>query len=380
MGSLDMGNRYADDIKRIVGIDLNQNVLGAAEKKAAIPGTRGIGYYNPKTGGSEGSSGTPNQTTVENRDQGEFDNWENDSGTLGLDPNFPQNGVGGATVGQATAGDIIDGIAPEAKVATPQITDAGLVYDNNNSLNSLIATDCVTGDEIEIRFRDDFVPPDATFDTEGNELTAEWESADVPPVLSGWVIGTYYTTPHPGPPANLEGLTLTTTTAALGNALDAAFPGAAPWVFTHYVPDGAFRWIAFYDRSDQQQQSSFPIDEIDCISTPPTLGAVCPSVPPTETSWPPDSRYVMKLDEGNFVTSEFDPEVPPNRINPQSFVEFCFGVGRTGTIEVTKDNGVMIYETGGGGAPTGIIRTYDPSGQMIAVFDAASGWINNYRP
>ena len=372
MGSLDMGNRYADDIKRIVGIDLNQNVLGAAEKKAAIPGTRGIGYYNPKTGGSEGSSGTPNQTTVENRDQGEFDNWENDSGTLGLDPNFPQNGVGGATTGQATAAGIIDGTAPEAKVATPQITDAGLVYDNNNSLNSLIATDCNTGDEIEIRFRDDFVPPDATFDSEGNELTAQWEDANTPPTAATYIQGKWYSGIGGG---SHESTTLHGARDLITEAING---GPVVFTFDRYEQQFETQWFPYYDRSDTGQ-SHFIINLNDCIIDAPLDPDACPLEGPTETSWPTDARYVMKLTEGKFVTSEFDPEVPPNRINPQSFVEFCFGAGRTGTVEVTKDNGVMIYETSGG-APTGIIRTYDPSGQMIAVFDAASGWINNYRP
>jgi len=371
-----MGNRYADDIKRIVGIDPNQSILDAALQKAAIAARRGIGYFNPTTGGSESISGTPNQTQLPaTKGIGDSKTGANTAGEEGLDPADPQNGVINTTTGQASAEDVIDGINAAAKLSHPQVTAAGLTYSNNNSLNSLTAVDCNTGDAVEIRLRNDFIPPDATLDSNGEELAAQWEDAGTPPNKVGWTSGVEWFT------GNESFATFYPTTTELIDAKIASFLDAAAgsvtgqyWVTGNYTDGGLYH----VDFSGDPSLTEFATSSRACT---PGSGTSCPISAPTETQWPVDDKYVLKLDGGQFVSSEFDTEVPTNLKNASSKVNFCFGAGgsRTGTIETTKDNGHMIYETSGG-APTGIIRAYDSSGNLVAAFDNQSGWIDSYRP
>lgn len=381
MGNLDMGNRYADDIKRIVGIDPNQNVLGAAKKKAAIPGRRGIGYYNPKTGGSTGTSGTPNQTQLENVNSADLDTGENQAGENGLDPNNPQNGIMEETTGQRAVEEIIDGTAPESKISDPQITDAGLEYSNNGALNSILAEDCDTGDAIDIRTRGEFLPPQQVVDSEGNIISEAWTDADTPPDRAGFVLGQHWTIiglGGSGAENEREGSTPSEAIERFLSALNAQGGPSTPYTFSHYTFDDP-NYTVYYDRNpDVGGDANFPMSQQSCSSFPPEDPNACPASAPKETQWPADQKYVMRLNNGKFETNQYDSEVPANRKNPQSLIDFCFGEGRTGAVEVTKDNGFMLYETDNG-APTGIIRAYDSAGQMIAAFDGTAGWIDNYR-
>lgn len=374
-----MGNRLAEDIKRIVGIDPNQNILGAAAVKAALLARRGIGYFNPSTGGVDSISGTPNQTQLSaTKGIGDTSTGANKSGEEGLDSKDPQNGVMNPTTGQSDAADIIDGLNSASKVTESQTTDSGLVYENNDSLNSMLAKDCNTGETLEIRFRNDFIPPDAVLDSNDNELTSEWEDANVAPEVAGYEAGKYWELSGSGAPSNPQNF------SAYQVGLDGlgplnAFGGDAPYTFNRLEVVNPSVTNVYYDGATAE--INLVASKLDCTGVPPEEAATCPASAPTEDAWPVSDKYVLKLDGGQFVSSEFDSEVPANHKNPASQIDFCFGDGgsRTGTVEATKNNGYMVYETSGG-SPTGIVRVYDSVGQLTAAFDGTSGLIDSYRP
>lgn len=378
-----MGNRYAEDIKRIVGIDPNQNVLGLPAKKASIAGKRGIGYINGRTGGAEGVSGASGVTQL-STDLGTSNNGDvtqaNNSGEQGLDPNEPYNGMGTDTTGVKDAKDIIDGTDDASKLSVPQVTDAGLEYDNDNALSGINAKDCDTGADITIRTRHDFVPPVAQYDTEGNLLSERWDDAETPPYKAGFAAGYYWEIQGAGVPTNYAQASTTYSAIIAFNGLLNAQQGDAPYEFLRFTDDGGGSYTVYYKDTDDDEVN-FPMSKVSCSVTPPDESGSCPVSAPLEEHWPQDNKYDLRLQAGQFVSSEYDSDVPLKYKNPSSRIDFCFDTGgsRQGTMEVTKDGGFMIYETSAG-VPSGIIRAYDRDGRLSSAFDSASGWINLYRP
>src|SRR5690606_36101844 len=81
---------------------------------------------------------------------------------------------------------------------------------------------------------------------------------------------------------------------------------------------------------------------------------------PTETEWLSDNSYSLSLNSsGTFTGTPLDPDTPGSALQGSSWVDFCFGEDRTGTIEKTANNGFMIYETTSEGQPQGTVRVYD---------------------
>lgn len=371
-----MSNRYADDIKRIVGIDLNQSQLAAAEKKSPIPAKRGIGYMG-SGGTASGVSGTPGQTQLpSDLGKGDTSTGYNAAGETGLNPYDVQAGVGGEDSGAATAAQVIDGEVISSKISSPIVTADGLKLVNNGAISKITAVDCDTGKNIEIRLRGDYVPP------------AGWTDAETPPSGYDWVAGTnyYFLDPTTGSGIGAVNGETAYECAANGNRIFGA--GALLDESFQSISSGSYNGYGdFYATYDEATLNPvivatygnvFPISSNACSVG---VDSYCPVSYVPEILWPSDNTYILKLVEGQFVTSTFDEDVPAKYKNPSSKIDFCFGAGgaRHGSMEVTKDGGNMIYETSGGN-PTGIIRVYDSSGSLAAAFDYASGWMAAYRP
>lgn len=375
-----MGNRYADDIKRIVGIDPNQSTLGDPEKKASIDAKRGIGYIDTSSNSAKGTSGTPGSTQLStDKGEGDTSNGENDAGDTPLDPSSPQNGVNGVNDGIVDVEALIDGTADQAKETAPATTDGGLEYDGSLALSGFTATDCASGKDIEVRLRNDYVPPDAQEDLNGVPTSNDWEDASTPPAELGWQLGYFWSNgfsasqdPHStwtGVYDFVEGTIASNATIEVLSITDSLVVARIITYNddTHTPPE-----LGHIDSSIVRQSCSIEPG----LSDPVTL---CPTEAPTETAWPTSGKYVLKGQEGQYTANQYDSEAPTGATNPSSKVDFCFGAGgaRTGSMEVTRNNGHMIYETSGG-APTGVIRAYDSTGQMVAAFDTTV--IQSYRP
>lgn len=372
-----MGNRYADDIKRIVGIDPNQSTLGDAEEKGAIGGKRGIGYVNASSGGVEGESGAPGDKQKSTKKKGDSKSNGEDAGTSPLDPANPQNGVISPTDGVYAAADIIDGLSPASKESSPATTDGGLEYDGSLALNAFTAVDCSAGTGIEVRLRNDFVPPDAVEDSNGVEGHSDWEDADTPPALIGWDSGKEWgtgftpTAPFFSTPQGVADYL--TSVVEQTSIIISAF-----WASGANPIDGGF-WTIFHDLEGVPPGTQVDTFVASQSCTPDAESTSCPVTAPTETAWPTSGQYVLRAGGGQFTANQYDSEAPVGATNPSSKVDFCFGdeAARTGTVEATRNNGYMLYETSGGN-PTGIVRAYDSTGQMVAAFDTS--FIDNYRP
>lgn len=371
-----MSNRYADDIRRIVGVDPNRSTLGDPERKGSIVARRGIGYVNSNSGDAKGISGTPGTTQLSaDQGQGDSSTGENAAGEVGLTPGDPQSGVIQSDTNTLSAEDIIDGNVNAAKPGSPQVTAAGLQYFNNGAANGMTAKDCDTGKDIGIRLRNDFVPPEG------------WENADTPPAAFQWELGYNYHFLDPNTGAGVgsdNGTTAYECASTAGNVWGGSMTEAYQSVSAG-SHNGYGDFIGTYDPAIMSPVlyatygNIFPVKKAACVAGTDTF---CPLTEPEGAGdWPADNTYMLKLVDGQFVTSNRDEDVPAKFKNPVSRVDFCFGSGgsRAGTIEVTKDGGHMVYETSGGN-PTGIIRVYDSSGGMVAAFDNQSGWIDNFRP
>jgi len=373
-----MGNRYVEDLRRIIGIDPNQGKLNAAIGRSSIAGKRGMGYINSKTGGAQAMSGVPGQTLLpsDRGEGGDAATGENNSGKEGTNPNDPQTGIFTSADNAVDAEDIIDGNNINSKVSSPQITNSGLKYTNNGTINTIEAVDCDTGDDIDIRIRGPFVPPEG------------WEDADTPPAAYQWQLGVSYgfLDPNTGSGIGAQNGETAYECASNGNRIFGA--GAKLDEAFQSIEEGSYNGYGdFYATYDPlilnpvivaTYGNIFPIDGDTCS---PGVDAYCPTEDPTDVKWPADNKYNFKLENGQFITSDRDDDVPLKYKEGVSKVDFCFGAGgsRKGAVEVTKDNGYMIYEKDGvTDAPTGIIRAYDGSGQMTAAFDSTA--INSYRP
>lgn len=373
-----MTNRYADDIKRIVDIDPNQSVLGDPEDKASIPSGRGIGYINATTGGAQAVSGEAGESQLSpDKAQGGLEPQPpNESGQKALNPNELQNGVIDSEAGIEDACDVINGDSESSKVSTPQTTSSGLAYTNTNALNAIDAQDCDSASDINIRTRHDLIPPDAVFDSNGNELTPDWEDAEIAPEISGYEQGKYWNLTGLGSPTNnVQAESAYYTALAAIPILNAQGPDA-PYTFDRLESSGPNSFNVYFN--GDTSPINLPTAKVDCIGSPPDASGTCPATAPKEECWPTTGTYYLKLDDGQFTSSQFDCEAPAKHKDPSSKVDFCFCGGiRQGTIESTRNGGHMIYETVVG-IPTGTVRAYDSSGIMIGTFDAAQ--IKDYRP
>lgn len=372
-----MTNRYADDIKRIVGIDPNQSVLGPSPTKSQILAGRGIAYISVRTGDAKSISGSPGLTQLpSDLGDGDLDTGENDSGEVGLNPFDLQNAITTEDSGVEDAADIIDGIADQSKISEPQTGPGGLEYSNDGGLNAITAVDCDTGDVIEIRTGGDYLTP------------RDWTSADDPTgSAEAWTQGTRWTMLNPNDGTQFGSAWYTTALDAAANFGDVA-GGMATEAFLSVSAgsvNGFGQFTALYDENiiSESLQTTYGLEYPVDTFAPCTIGVddACPVNDPTNPVHPPDDKYTLLLEDGQFSPHTLDTDTPLKYESPVSFVDFCFGAGgsRTGVVEVTKDNGFMIYETSMG-APTGPIRAYDSAGRMIAAFDNDSGLIDAYRP
>lgn len=366
-----MTNRYADDIKRIVGIDPNQSALGDATARDSIGRGRGIGTGFGSSARSV--SGTAGQTQLGSSTSGDTDSGAQSSGTRPLSPDNISDNSYNTTDGIVDVEGIIDGTLDQSKTQSAIIGPDGLIYDHTGALNGFTAVDCNTGTDVEVRFRNDFPPPDATYDDNGNQITEEWTLPDVAPTLLGFSSGTqwgtgigptgpYFTTAM-GVANNLN-----QTVSGGGNTITASF-----WKSGSDAYNGGTWRIEYYPTGFPGSPTVLETLVSSQGCTADDADSTCPITAPTEQYWPSDDKVSLKYEGGSFQGSEFDEDRPLENANPAGQIDFCFGSGgsRTGTIEPTHSGGFIIYETSAG-TPTGTARIYDTSGQLVGAVDAAN--------
>lgn len=159
-----MANRYAEEIRRIVGVDNLAGGIGPQTPKQPIVGGRGIAYFN-----ADGSIGS-------------------DSGTKG-ETIQPEDAVDGnaTTDGDGNTGDDIthEPVGDEGIVPVTDLFDGTLgIGDSFTGVNGL--EDCATGQEYEVRGDGQLKFPDG------------WADAHTPPVDETYQEGKWWAFPNSG--------------------------------------------------------------------------------------------------------------------------------------------------------------------------------------
>lgn len=373
-------SRYADDLKRIVGVDKINRTLKELADKAAIVARRGEAFYTPtgSLSSGEGNSGdSTNPSTKATEQSAAVTEAAKSAAAAALSGNKLSNLAG------SIAGDLISGMANNFFRELDGVIDIGDLIDAANgniakeglpgfsTLNSQIVgidglRDCASSKDLRVRFDGLYVPP----------LT--WDSANNPPPITGWTTGYYYKVVGIGGSTEIEnnafGFTIQKACEAAIPKLEERYPAQAPFSFSYFTGSDFLGYTCYFNRA---VGGSFSLsgNRVSCSLTPPPE-PVCPSSQPSEDSWPPADVFQLSLDtSGYFKPNSYDANVPDNFANGVSTIDACFGTGRFATIEPASQGGYMVYETGtSGGTPTGIITVFNADGTIRAFTDSRSAY------
>lgn len=383
-----MADRYAQDIRRIVGIDETQNELDAAELKAQLLGTRGIGYMSASSQQAVGISGdsasglTPTvipETTTSNTENAgvvESNTTVKDSaaeiadgqskGSM-VDPKNPHNSTYEEGQGEYAPEDTIDQTNDFPTISDDVQSGVGALDERSGGTVNAFKdmTDCDTSKDIDIRMDGLFLPPTG------------WVDADTPglaPPTEQWVQGINWFTTSP-----------IITTAHIAEDIKTSILAAIPSGYTltsealeEPLP-GVFRWRFIFDKPSNPQLTYFAQKDTCVVGVDP----YCPTDDPTgwaTQNWPDDSKMQLVWQDGKFVVHDREPPndiVPAYTDNQHSQIDFCFGIGRTGTIAPTRTGGFALFETSGG-STTGIVTIFG-SDRKVKAYTSGAG-LDAYLP
>lgn len=414
-----MKNKFAEDIRRIVGVDPTQSELDAADLKPAIHSKRGIGYQlagSSSTGGFSGSgAGSPSGGTtikgsttkgktgvVTNKQVPDMDDQTDIDQTGGLGSAFnplnPRSGTYNDGSGDYPAEDIIDQ-DPDGKY--PTINDSegagldGLQDRAGGTLNGLEdIVDCESGTGIDLRLDGMFKPP------------ADWEDIDTPPLLprdeqqkigQQWRVrfNGFGTAPHAGLCVQTPGVAystlleaLTVYTDSIGSCFvsidDISYSGE-DYCSTVGLLDNAVVTLTESTGACGGGDPTIPnyiyMEELTCTPN----GTTCPSVDVEReplTEWPSDGKMQLAFIDGAWVHYEKENAsdiIPKFTDGTHGQIDFCFGAGnsRTGTLRPSRTGGFILHETSGG-ATTGIVTIFNSARQVTGYTDA--GGLQAYLP
>ncbi len=376
-----MANKYADNIRRIVGFDPTKSSLGDAQQKDSIAGKRGIGYMSTdgrSTMSASGHSGNFTDgtgTTLPEIPDGSLDEGFPPAFGQGsyIDPTNPLNSILTGAVGRWDIEDIFDGIS-SPHVGSPLGSGiSGIGLGTGGSINELTGmTDCATGKGIALNYRN-----------EGEEPPPGWTDADTPPEGYEWEQGFQYHDTSKF--SNIVGI-------ALGATLAEALMNQAGWISVIGGSIGTFvqmyigndpdypaaTWVAGY--ADYTHSGGSPPNNLIRVyvhtksaCTPVTT--YCTLTGPASSYHPEDGVMTLTFNgDGGFQQHALEA---PNDIIPSldgqtiSSLNFCLDGGtRFGTLAPAVNGGFMLYETDSeGGSPVGVVRVFSSDRQMVAATD-----------
>jgi hypothetical protein len=383
-----MTNKFAENVKRIVGIDRPQEADPNDVVVGGIGSTRGIGTQSfggktvSSTGGADteetgtGSGGgiNTNATEEEAKEEATEPN-ENDQDSL---TKTPEAGV-------YDADKLIDGEeGPTEKSGVPDAFSNYFSIPGGN-LSGINAIDCSTGDTLNIRVDGLYVPIDQVDNSEGNPISPAWPDPTTPPDVLGYEDGFYWSITlvapivymvYPYDYTSIGGVLITVWGPRVsgGDAPGGVYE-VGPSNFRRFFGvehDGTDYWVQYQAGTTSTGPWGSPINSFKIFRNicPGPLPEYCPGVAPKETMWPEDETISLTKIDGKFQASQYDPDATPEYAGQDSStINFCMDGGRTGRIEMGKNGGTILYETDMSGNPTGIIRYYDSTGALAAAGD-----------
>lgn len=294
---------------------------------------------------------------------------DSDQPVNGDDPNtFTRGGAGAGNTGNTyDMEDVIDGTGDVPQ--SPHEQDNTANDEQPSDFTSGVidhlqgATDCTTGDCINFHMDGNFPTPEG------------WDDPDSPPVDEYYQEGYFWkTVTYLG----FVGYGRTPVEAVqnqcsdIRNGLSTIYPYTdenTAQVRCNNSPSSCL----FFGGGNT---SLMTVGRLTCGGASDPEG-ICALPPPTAEAWPEDGCYDLALIDGTFQTNQYDSEAPANAGG--SKVNFCFGSGRTGTVEATANGGFMVYETNGG-APTGPAKVYGKDGTFQAAGDSTDQFMDQWRP
>lgn len=369
-------SQYADDLKKIVGVDEIKKRLDTLEEAEAIGQTRGVSWNDGASAASkaatgaagggasitapDGAAGTgtasaQNAATTAARDA--LANAYNSNGS----PNAfdPEDG-------QKDLADLLDNKADR------NLQGGG---DNYNSFNPSLGAidgwkDCTTNTDGVVRFNNEAIPP----------LT--WEDSNTPPPSDseGWQLGYFWVT-------------------SLGRG---ATPGLAIDDYINYlrtVVDPILYANTFYTNLTVilTGGGGEPIQYSYDLNLPTGSGIVarasctvtegidlCPTAAPNDYTWNLEYFQIYKnAQTGRWTWNDYDTNVPDSyKSNPTSTVYMCFEDGaRTAVLTAGAGDTTLLYETNpADGTPLSgsQIHIYDGNMQLKGYADVSS--LAQYTP
>lgn len=351
-----MASKYAEDLKRIVGVKDTKGELGTYEPREALGPTRGIGYAN-SSGGTSAASGGPGAKAPVTP--------PTDPGKLSpLDKTNPETTLAGEATTEADAEGNLNGAVSADKLLdktalestpVPTTTSEGSQVNNKFFVDSITAVDCATGDNVVVGMIDDWTPPPASYYDDGSQATNEWETATTPPVLFGYEDGFYWSSIPVGV-TNVDGSTAREAGDGAADAFDAAFPANAPHRIVGIDSETATSVTFEYARFGASN-FTHQVNRSACSGVTPA----CPASPPVETSWPASEPVKYKKSaDGTFSTSTYDSNAPVGSNEGVSVVNVC-----------GSDTGNNIAIQAGANGTTLVYQTDTPNGSMTSGTTAA---------
>lgn len=337
-----MADRYSQDIRRIVNKDETRDKLPPPKSRDDIKGQRGIGYFIDDSPAS--SSGSPGET-------------------LAPDTAVPAESLLGEENPQTDSITSTDSDEPDKSTAEDLLD--GLVA-LGEKLKEIEAKDCDSGLDMNIRTDGQYPPIDETR-YESNSLdTLEWIDAEEPPEVVGWTSGKRWVN---------------------ANGDFAISPGSAGQLHADEFNDtshlGDSDWIVFDLIELTVDSYNYKLKSKEGTGGPFTFGAgafacvlgvdaACPIIPPVEELWPitdaNEGLYQVAFIDGQFQTTEFDPNRPATSIPPKGAIEFCTDdLSRTGKIEPTSNGGFMISELNISGDPISPYQVFDSNSVLVDI-------------
>lgn len=290
-----MANRYAEDIRRIAGVDNLAGGIGSQPAKQPIQGGRGIAYFNADgTIGSE--SGTKGETTP------------------------PEDAADGNAVtdGDGNTGDDIthEPVSDSGVVPVEDLFNGNMgIGDNFTGVNGL--QDCSTGQEYEVRGDGQFNAPEG------------WEDANTPPIDPTYTEGEYW---------------------GCAGYKAATAQGACQLWYEGDSWEGTSDSV-FFDGSNcvltDAPQIYQPATQIDCGGSGQSYCNPTPEDIYLEDEWPAEmpAQITWDSDKSAFISSQFDGKVGSEyKANNSGQITLCDSSGNQYTVVPSKDGGLVFTD------------------------------------
>lgn len=329
-----MANKYAEDIRQIVGVDGTKGGIEAPEPKRSIAGGRGIAWFNSdgSIGSSSGSSGGSSSPTIQPSDAD--DGTSNASGTTG-------GGGGGSTGDSGITQD--DATNPDSIDATALFDNLAIGASSPSEITGLF--DCNTSQEYILRTDGEFTAPDG------------WDDAETPPPYPGYEAGVYWE----GQPGSGTFYSREDAAQEWADDLQTAFPFTWTNVICNYTSGDNVVWNFYLERNDIVScDAAGTAVKKSCSSN---YDAIC-DTNPEATEWPgtTPAQLTYDQDSAKWLTSDYDTNIPLEYSGASaSQIQLCDSNGDQIQIQPST-NGGLVYTN----ATDNIFWVRGPDGKITA--------------